>query len=214
VKDVDAGVLFDRQYEPLAILDIHRVEPFDRQCRHALYVNVVELIMADVPDIPRPSQLWKRLPPEQKQQAAEAFWSDDNAVAEQADAVAVIAQRLKFRMKSVVALPLDKKVRHLVALPLMPELVAARLLVAYHLAHQRPMMTSFLDALGIKHENGLIEEEDTAAPSPERLQAAAKTIAESFPPEDVALYLSTLVWQDPDTWGGLAEAPETRAAAS
>ena len=170
--------------------------------------------MTDVPDIPRPSQLWKQLSPERKQQAADAFWSDENAAAEQADAVATLAQRLKFRTKSVFALPREKKVRHLVALPQMPELVAARLLVAYHLAHQRPMMASFLDALGIKHENGLIEDEDAAAPSPERLQEAAKTIAGSFPADDVALYLSTLVWQDPDTWGGLTDAPETRAAAT
>jgi hypothetical protein len=25
----------------------------------------------------------------------------------------------------------------------------------------------------------------------------------------VSLYLSTLIWQDPETWGALAEAPET-----
>jgi hypothetical protein len=170
--------------------------------------------MPDVPDIPRPSQLWKRLSPERKQQAADAFWSDENGAAEQAEAVATIAQRLKFRTKSVVALPREKKVRHLIGLPQMPELVAARLLVAYHLAHQRPMMAGFLDALGIKHDNGLIEEEDTAAPPPERLQEAAKTLAASFPAEDVALYLSTLVWQDPDTWGALAEVPETQPAAT
>ena len=170
--------------------------------------------MADVPDIPRPSQLWKRLSAERKQQAVEAFWSDDNAAAEQAEAVTLIANRLKFRTKSVLALPTEKKVRHLVAMPAIPELVAARLLVAYHLAHQRPMMAGFLDALGIRHENGLIEEEEMPAPSPERLQEAAKTIAGSFPPDDVALYLSTLVWQDPDTWGGLAEAPQVRAAAT
>jgi hypothetical protein len=169
---------------------------------------------ADVPDIPRPSQLWKQLPSERQQQAAAAFWSDDNAAAEQAEAITLIAHRLKFRTKSVVALPLEKKVRHLLGMPqqLLPEIVAARLLVAYHLAQQRPMMASFLDALGIKHDNGLIEDEDTPAPTAERLQEAAKTIASSFPPEDVSLYLSTLVWQDPETWGGLSEAPETRAA--
>ena len=27
---------------------------------------------------------------------------------------------------------------------------------------------------------------------------------------EYALYLTTLVWQDPDTWGGLTEAPEIR----
>ena len=42
-------------------------------------------------------------------------------------------------------------------------------------------------------------------PDPETLKAAAKTLAASFPPEDVTVYLSTLTWQDPDTWGGLVE---------
>ena len=170
--------------------------------------------MADVPDIPRPSQLWKRLAPERKQQAADAFWSDENAAAEQAEAVATIAQRLKFRTKSVIALPQEKKVRHLVSLPTISELVAARLLVAYHLQHQRPMMGSFLDALGIKHENGLIEDEETPAPPPERLREAARAIAASYPTDDVALYLSTLMWQDAETWGGLADAPESHTSSS
>ena len=164
-------------------------------------------------EIPRPSQLWKSLSPERKQQAAEAFWSDENASLEQAEAVATIAQRIKFRAKSVIALPREKKARHLVSLGAVSELVAARLLVAYHLAHQRAMMGSFLDALGIAHENGLIADEEMAPPSPERLHEAAKAIAGTYPPDDVALYLSTLIWQDPDTWGALADVPESRAVA-
>jgi hypothetical protein len=168
--------------------------------------------MADLPDIPRPSQLWKRLAPERKLQAAEAFWRDDNASAEHAEAVATIAQRLKFRVKSVVSLPVEKKARHLAAMPQVSELVAARLLVSYHLAAQRPMMGAFLDALGIKHENGLIEDEDMAAPTPEKLQEAARTLSAAFPTADVALYFATLMWEDPETWGALAETPESRLA--
>jgi hypothetical protein len=168
--------------------------------------------MADVPDVPRPSQLWKRLPPERKLQAADAFWRDENAGAEQADAIATIAQRLKFRIKSVVALPREKKARHLVSMPQISELVAARLLVAYHLEAQRPMMGAFLDALGVKHENGLIEDEEMAAPPPEKLREAARTLASSFPADDVALYFTTLVWQDPETWGALSETSEIRPA--
>jgi hypothetical protein len=170
-------------------------------------------VMADVSDIPRPSQLWKQLTSERKLQAAEAFWSDENAPVEQAEAVATIAQRIKFRPKSVIALPRDKKARHLVSLGAVSELVAARLLVAYHLAHQRSLMGSFLDALGIKHDQGLIEEEEVEPPPAEKVREAAAAIASQYPAEDVALYLSTLVWQDPDTWGSLADVPETRAVA-
>ena len=171
--------------------------------------------MADAPSVPTPSQLWKQLPPDRKLQAAEAFWGDENAALEQAEVIVAIAQRIKFRPKSVVALPREKKARHLVALGAVSELVAARLLVAYHLAQQRPMMGSFLDAMGIKHDQGLIEEQEEEVPPPsaERLREAAASLAGQYPAEDVALYLSTLVWQDPETWGPLADVPQTRAVA-
>jgi hypothetical protein len=164
--------------------------------------------MPELPDIPRPSQLWKRLSSERKLIAADAFWQDENAATEQAEAVVMIAQRIKFRIRSVQALPRDKKARHLVNLGAVSELVAARLLVAYHLHHQRAMMAAFLDALGIAHDDGLIAEEELQAPSADRLRDAARTIGTSYPAEDVALYLATLTWQDPETWAGLAELPE------
>jgi hypothetical protein len=166
------------------------------------------------PSIPRPSQLWKQLSPERKAQAADAFWRDENAAMEQAEAVASIAQRLKFRPKSAMSLPLEKKTRYLLSSPAVSEIVAARLLVVYHLEHQRAMMGAFLDALGVKHENGLIEDEEMEAPDAEKLKEAAATLGKTYPPEDVALYLSTLLWQDPDTWGGLFKAPEVLAAAA
>jgi hypothetical protein len=169
--------------------------------------------MANVSDIPRPSQLWKQWSTERKQQAAEAFWRDRHAGAEQAEVVAFIAQRIKFRPKSVIALPLEKKAHYLLTLPGISELVAARLLVAYHLEHQRPMMGSFLDALNIKHEDGLIADEGLEAPSAEVLAAAAETLAGSYPRDDVRTYLTTLVWQDPDTWGALSETPLLQSAA-
>ena len=164
----------------------------------------------NLPDIPRPSQLWKQLPSDRKLQAADAFWQDENAPMEQAEVVATIAQRIKFRPKSVVTMPREKKARHLVSLGAVSELVAARLLVAYHLAQHRPMMGSFLDALGIKHEEGLIADEDVPPPSAEQLNAAAAAIGGTYPADDVTLYLSTLIWQDPETWGALADAPQVK----
>jgi hypothetical protein len=160
----------------------------------------------DLP-VKRPSQLWKELAPDRKTLAAEAFWRDENAVAEQLEATALIAHRIKFRLKSVQALPIDKKVRHLVALAGVSEGIAARLLVSYHLHHQRPMMATFLDALGIAHEDGLIADEDVQPPDAAKLAAAASTLTSSHDAADVSLYFSTLLWQDPDTWGALSDLP-------
>jgi hypothetical protein len=174
----------------------------------------MRLRMPDASAVPRPSQLWKQLPADRRLQAAEAFWQDENAAVEQGEAIASIAQRIKFRVKSVLAMPLEKKARQLVSLSAISELVAARLLVAYHLTHQRPMMGAFLSSLGIAHEDGLIADEDLQPPEPAALRDAAKKLAASYPADDVALYLSTLTWQDPDTWGSLADVPEIRPVAA
>ena len=83
--------------------------------------------------------------------------------------------------------------------------VAGRLLVTFHLTHQRPMMSTFLDVLGIPHDNGLISDESAPTVDPEKLPEAVKAIREQYPAEDVNLYLHTLRLQDHATWGIVAE---------
>jgi hypothetical protein len=122
--------------------------------------------------------------------AAAAFWTDEQAALEQAEAIALIARQIKFRPKSVLTLPVERKAKHLAGMAQVSDLLAARLLVAYHLQNQRPMMGRFLDELGIA------------------LDKAAKALASEFPKPEVACYFWTLLWQDPETWGGLKDRPE------
>jgi hypothetical protein len=151
-----------------------------------------------------PSRLWKQMTSAQRLASARAFWSDDEAIDDQIQAALLIAQQKKFRPKTVVGLDLDRKTRHLASLASLPDTIAGRALVLYHLADQRLLMGSFLDKLGIEHENGLIKE-DSAKPDPDKLAPAAAALAQEFPADDVRLYLTTLVCQDPETWGGLGE---------
>ena len=137
--------------------------------------------------------------------AAELFWADEQSTEQQVEAIGALAAHMKFRAKSVVGLPIDKKAKYLATLPAVSDTVAARALVNYHLERQRPMMGAFLDSLGITHEDGLISEENVTKPEPEKLRAAAADLSSKYPEEDVTLYFSTLVSQDPDTWGGLAD---------
>jgi hypothetical protein len=154
-----------------------------------------------------PSRLWKTMTLEQRQRAARAFWEDEDAVNEQVQAAMLIAQQKKFRPKTVISLDTDRKARHLASLGSLPDAIAARVLIVYHLAEQRPMMGAFLDALGIEHENGLIKE-DGVAPDAAKMAPAAAQLAETFPADDVRLYLNTLLCQDPETWEGLREVPQ------
>src|SRR5438105_5849035 len=139
-----------------------------------------------------PSRLWKHMTLDQRTRAARAFWADPDATDDQVQAALLIAQQKKFRPKTVIGLDVDHKAKHLATLGSMPEQIAARALIVYHLAEQRPMMAAFLDALGVVHENGLIKEDDVK-PDAQKIAPAAATIARQFPPDDVRIYLSTLL---------------------
>jgi hypothetical protein len=151
-----------------------------------------------------PSKLWKRMTADQRLKVARAFWLDEEATDDQIQAVLVIAQQKKFRPKFVLSLDSDRKAKHLSGLFSLPDPIAARALVIYHLADQREMMGAFLDALGIAHENGLIQD-DGVKPDPEKMQGAVAALKEKYPADDVTLYMQTLVCQDPETWGALRE---------
>jgi hypothetical protein len=144
---------------------------------------------------------------DQRLRAARAFWAEEQAADDQVQASMLIAQQKKFRPKVVLGMEPERLARHLATMITLPETLAARALVVYHLAEQREMMGTFLDALGLKHDNGLIEDDD-AKPDPEKVGPAVAAIAEKYPAEDVSLYLTTLVCQDPDTWGELGTLPQ------
>ncbi|HWW82411.1 MAG TPA: hypothetical protein VNZ26_02350 [Vicinamibacterales bacterium] len=172
-----------------------------------------------------PSRLWKRMTLDQRQRAARAFWEDPEATEDQIQAALLIAQQKKFRPKTVVGLDLDHKAKHLASLATLPDKIAARALVVYHLSEHRPMMGAFLDALGVPHEDGLIKDEAakeesgsaesssvessggaaSVKPDPAKFGSAVAALTERFPADDVRLYLNTLVSQDPETWGALRE---------
>jgi hypothetical protein len=155
-----------------------------------------------------PAKLWKKMTSEQRLAAARAFWLDEQGPDDQIQAIAFIADKKKFRAKTVLSFDIDRRAQHLASLSL-PDPLAARALVTYHLAEQRPMMGAFLDALGIAHEEGVIQE-DEVKPDVDKVAPAAAKIAEQFPPEQVSLYLNTLFCQDPETWGALESVLQRR----
>ena len=152
------------------------------------------------------------MPVENRVVAADAFWRDEESDSgvQQVEAIVTIARRLNFRPKSVQALSLEKRSKHLAQMADVSDAVATRALIAYHFAAKRPLMGAFLDALGISHEDGLIKEESVPPPAKDKLAAAITAVRGTFPAEDVDLYVRTLAALDGETW---AEA-ETALAAS
>ena len=144
---------------------------------------------------------------DQRLRAARAFWAEEQAADEHVQAILLIAQTKKFRPKFVMGLDDERRAKHLATLASLPEVLAARCLVVYHLTEQREMMGLFLDNLGVSHENGIIADDD-AKPDAEKIGPAVEAIAGKYPAEDVSLYLTTLLCQDPDTWGELGKLPQ------
>src|SRR5690242_3082869 len=137
-----------------------------------------------------PARLWKKMTAEQRLNAARAFWQSEEAGDDQVQAVLLIAQQKKFRPKTVMGLDEERRSKHLASFPSIPETMAARALIVYHLASQRPMMGAFLDALGIAHEDGVIQADDVK-PDEGKLASSVDQIAAAYPQADVALYLNT-----------------------
>ena len=154
-----------------------------------------------------PLRLWTALDPETRLAAARSLYAHDwGQSPTRREADLTIAMAMRFRDTMVRQLPVDKRAAYLAKVGAPTENLASSLLLALHLEQRRPILASFLDALGVPHHDGLISEEhEMKAPEAKVLKAAVAKIGASFDAAEVDLYLATLLALDPDTWSGLSE---------
>ena len=149
--------------------------------------------------------IWKEMGEDRRKQAAEAFYGDDNLKDFQRAAELFIARNKNFRPQFVKKLPLEKSASYLAHLPIPPDMMG-QLIVSYHFAYQKPLMSAFLNALEIPNEDGVITDSaEVKAPEKAALEAAVAKVKSDFPAEDVSIYFETLQAQDGTTWGALAD---------
>lgn len=156
-------------------------------------------------------RLWKKLEREERLAAATAFWAEPAREVIGA-AVERIAQSRRMRPQTVLKLSDAERASALAGILDPGEPLAASLLVSLHLSQRRPLLSAYLDALGLPHEDGVLGEEADASPpvSLAAAQAAAEAIRGAHPARAIAVYLNTLWLQDPERWGSLdgLELPE------
>ena len=151
------------------------------------------------------TRLWKSMTSAQRLAAADAFWRDEDATDDQIQAVMLIAQQKKFRPKSVIALDVDRKARHLASIVNLPEALAARALILYHLAATAPDDGRVSRCARHRARGRPDQGRERRSRTPTGWPRRRHSSDEQFPAEDVSLYLNTLLCQDPETWGGLKE---------
>lgn len=153
-------------------------------------------------------QIWKTMPKEQRAAAALSLW-EGNQVSKE-DRYAALAPWLAargFRLSYLEQLPRPRRAA-LLAEGGLPEETAMQVLSSYHLQHRRPLLSRFLDLVGIPHEDGLFKDPDGVDPTTltaEKLADALTSLRAEFPADDVDLYVRTLTAQDPTTWEGLKD---------
>jgi hypothetical protein len=156
---------------------------------------------------PTPSRLWSELAADTRRAAARSVYEhpwDDDAMRAEADLA--IAATLHFRLAAVRRLPVARRIDYLARAVRPDDGLAASLLRALHLAERADLLAAFLDALCIPHQGGVIDPDHALDLTDRaRLSAAVERVRERFPPDDVAVYLSSLVALDPVSWDPLAE---------
>jgi hypothetical protein len=159
-------------------------------------------------------KLWKALTPEERTTAITAAMADDQNGWVKATTRVAVASAIKFRPQTVATWPRQKLVTEAARVPLEDVQLLSAFLVDLHLGTRRPMMAAFLDGVGVKHEDGRLDTEETGpiSVSPERLRAAADDLAERFPLDEVVTYFLTLLLQDAGTWGETIGWLESRSA--
>ena len=90
------------------------------------------------------------------------------------------------------------------------EMIAASLLRAWLMQKQNAMLVDFLNALGLPHDKGVVENLPASVPD-EQLHAAVELLLSKYPPEPVALYLNAFNGMNEAHWANLKAMLETDA---
>jgi hypothetical protein len=152
------------------------------------------------------SKLWKRLDRDERLAAANHFWRQPHAEL-MAPALGAIVKARHLRPQVARSMPPEEQARALAALLEPGETVAAGLLVALHLGERRDLLKTFLDALALPHEDGVLKDEAEAASiGADGLRKAVDALLAAHPRGQVEVYLNTLWLQDPERWEGLPDA--------
>jgi hypothetical protein len=122
-------------------------------------------------------------------------------------AVQVAAATMKSRPSYINKLPFDKKataIRRALARVTANE-IAEEILAVYFLQVRQELLASWLDAVGLEHEEGILKEGNPSQPPEESLRITIKSFLAGEGPEDRLLLLQTFAGQNVIDWPVLDE---------
>jgi hypothetical protein len=111
-----------------------------------------------------------------------------------------VAQAMKFRPQAIRKLPMErraKKARSIIIAQRNAEL-CYELFGTYLVKTKKELVTGFLDATGVEHEDGMIQNIDASVPEAAKIATAVDALDQKFDRDDVTLYLALAAEQWPE----------------
>ncbi len=157
-------------------------------------------------------EVWNALTAAEKEDACLAFMEGKDTFSKDAlpRVVQELAGALKFRETFLKRLPPRDKARHLRRLADSPTMrhVCDDLLRSWVVTRKTPMLICFVEAQGLKHTNGILDDSVTQTDLKSVKKGVCAVLAK-FPPREVALYMGIMLTVGGDFWVGLPEVVET-----
>jgi hypothetical protein len=150
-----------------------------------------------------PYSVWDFMTEEEQRAAAAALWKNaDHETRVILDLA--LAKELKFRPQSVRKLPTERVVGRLLRMvDDLPENMLFQFLFHLHMTERRPLLAEYLDAVGLPHDDGVLNlSDDTEDPEPATAEKAARELIAAHGHEAL-VYLATLKVADAEFWEGL-----------
>lgn len=138
--------------------------------------------------------LWDGLSAMEKRTAALAYLSSaEDMPAAQQSAAEVIARECRTRPVAVLSWPLERRADRLSRAARIDTPLVAALIARFLVSAKQPMVTRFLDTVGVPHSNGEIDSSAIRAScEPERLRSAVLETSTGFSKRDAELFLEAL----------------------
>lgn len=151
----------------------------------------------------KPNQIFAAMSPERCEQILAAISEESPETSKQIVAAAAVA--LKFRPQYLLKQPAAKRavsVRRALA-RLQANQLAEELLAVYFLKCRLPLLTEWLDLLGLAHEEGILQDETIDAPDASVLEKHVTTFRGDASEADRELLLQTFSAQAAIDWPAL-----------
>lgn len=158
------------------------------------------------------NDIWKALSVAEKEDACQMLLEGNDTFSRdvQPRVIQELAGALKFREAFLKRLPIGEKVRQLRRLADSPTLrhICDDLLRSWIVRRKTEMLVCFVEAQGLKHTNGILDDSVTQAEL-KSVNKGVLALLAKFPRREVALYMGIMLTAGGDFWVGLPEAVES-----